>query len=86
MKITIDIPEYIEGDGVEYIWNENGELNIKCENNSVIILGNADGLRSLGEQCIYLSQIKKGNHIHIDEVLSEIQGGKINGELVIEKL
>ena len=86
MKITIDIPEYIKGDGVEYIWNEKGELSIKCEDNYALISGNTEGLKLLGEQLIYLSTLDKFSHVHFDEVLAEIQGGKINGELIIEKL
>ena len=85
MKITIDIPDYIKGEGIDVIWNEKCFLKVNkgcCE--SVIISGNESALRALGEQLIYLSQsqVETGSHIHYDDFF----GKDVNIELIVEKI
>ena len=84
MKITIDIPNYVKGEGVDIIWNDKCvlEINKGCEN--VTISGNDSALRALGEQLIYLSQsrVEAGSHIHYDDSFCNNN----NIDLIIEKI
>ena len=69
MKITIDIPDYIKGEGIDVIWNDKCFLKVNKDCESVTISGNESALRALGEQLIYLSQsqVEAGSHIHYDD-------------------
>lgn len=85
MKIAIDIPDYVKGEGIDVIWNEKCFLKVNkgcCE--SVIISGNESALRALGEQLIYLSQsqVETGSHIHYDDFFCKDS----DIEFIVEKI
>ncbi len=68
MKLTIEIPEY-DGDGIDVIWHKGSSVHVRFEDDVVVIKANGEGLRSLGEQLLYLAQedVQKGCHIHLDD-------------------
>lgn len=72
MKYIIDIPEY-DGDGIDVIWHKDSLVNIRCDEGGITLEANGEGLRSLGEQLLYLSQeiIPSGSHIHLDDFFVE---------------
>ena len=84
MKIAIDIPDYVKGEGVDIIWNDKCKLKVNKGCESVIVSGNESALRALGEQLIYLSQsqVETGSHIHYDNSFCK----DINVDFIIEKI
>ncbi len=87
MKITIDIPDYVKGEGIDVIWKDGSVLKITPgTDKTLIVSGNECALRSIGEQLIYLaqSQVEVGSHIHYDEFFCE---NAISGvEIIVEKI
>lgn len=84
MKLTIDIPEY-DGDGIDVIWHKGSIIHLNCDKKVITLKANKEGLRSLGEQLLYLSQekIQTGCHIHLDDFFC---GSNLSGYyLTIEK-
>lgn len=84
MKLTIEIPEY-DGDAIDVIWHKGSSVHVCCHENVVTIKANGEGLRSLGEQLLYLAQedVRSGCHIHLDDFFC---GDELTGNgLLIEK-
>lgn len=69
MKIILDLPDYDDEVGVDVFWREGSRIKVDLGDEEVCIFGNAEALRSLGEQMIYLSQKQVPNysHVHFDE-------------------
>lgn len=69
MKIVFELPDYDAKIGVDVFWHEGSRIKVDLGEEEVYIFGNAEALRSLGEQMIYLSQKQVPNysHIHFDE-------------------
>ena len=85
MKLTIDIPEY-DGEGIDVIWYKGSSVHVRCEDDFVVIEANREGLRSLGEQLLYLAQedVQSGSHIHLDDFFC---GHELTGYgLLLEKV
>jgi hypothetical protein len=69
MKITMDVPEYVEGRGLEMDWDDSFEILVTSDNDGVQIVANPAGLRSLARHMLLLAQerVPSGHHIHLDE-------------------
>lgn len=81
----IELPDCDEDGGIDVIWHEGSYVKVDSYDNTVVISANNAGLRSLGEQMIYLSQsnIINGVHIHFDDFFC---GSSLEGaELIIGK-
>ena len=85
MKLLIELPDR-EGDGgIDVIWHKGSYVKIASCDHTVVISANESGLKSLGEQMIYLSQsnIINGAHVHLDDFFCD---SSLDGlSLTIEK-
>lgn len=82
--MEIEIAEYNSEEGFKFIWEDNFEIEVKYENQAIVIKANKQGLVSLAKQLLTLSQdgIPNGYHLHYDEHNSL----EVNStELIIEK-
>ena len=85
MKLLIDLPDCEDDGGIDVIWHKDSHIKINSCDHTVVISANEAGLKSLGEQMIYLSQcnIINGAHIHLDDFFC---GSSLEGlDLIIEK-
>ena len=85
MKLLIELPDCEEDGGIDVIWHKGSYVKVDSYDNTVVISANEAGLKSLGEQMIYLSQsnIINGAHVHLDDFFC---GSELEGlELIIEK-
>jgi len=84
MLIQVDIPDYDAINGIQYNWVLGFEIEIKLINNALLIRANKEGLESLANHLLNLSQnnVPSGAHMHFDENNS-LEEGSI--ELIIEK-
>lgn len=85
MKKVIEIKEYVKEKGIELTWVDSFMIKCSIEREGVIISANKEGLLSLANHLITLSQesIPTGNHLHFDELNSLEDGSK---ELIICKI
>ena len=79
MKICIELPDYeAEEGGIDVIWHKGSCVEIDSTDEAVYICANKIGLRSLGEQMIYLAEndVAPGTHIHFDDFFcgKDLQG------------
>jgi len=84
MQITIDIPKYDNKKGFKFNWENNFEIKTRIENGVIHITANKDGLLSLANHLLNLSQesIPSGYHFHLDPSNSLEED---SAELIIEK-
>ncbi len=84
MKINIEIPDYNSSDGIKYIWEKGYEIEVKYQDNVVIINANKEGLISLANHLLNLAQdaIPSGYHLHFDEYNS-LEENSV--ELIVQK-
>ncbi len=85
MEIKINLPDYDNSRGFEFKWEENFTIEVKVQGDRLVIRANKEGLQSLANQLLNLSQshFPAGYHIHLDEFNSLEEGSK---ELVFEKM
>jgi hypothetical protein len=84
MKISIDIPKYNKNKGFEFNWVNDFNIEIKYSKGIIQIKANKEGLLSLANHLINLSQddVPEGYHIHLDE-LNSLEDG--SNEVIIAK-
>lgn len=84
MKLSIEIPEYIEGEGLTASWEPGFKISVTCDNSVVQISANKAGLISLARNLLTLAQdgYSVGHHWHFDEINSLEDG---SSELIIDK-
>ncbi len=63
-------------------WEDGFEIQVKIEQDQVVISANKEGLLSLANQLKALAQTTDGSHIHYDSYNSLEEGST---ELIIEK-
>lgn len=82
--MEINIPEYIPDEGLRLNWIGDFRIKVTCEDDTVVISANRDGLLSLANHLINLAQdtVPTGTHLHLDEQNSLEELSK---ELIIEK-
>jgi hypothetical protein len=84
-EVKLIIPKYNPALGIKFKWEPGFEIETKAVDNQIIIIANDEGLLSLANHLLNLSQkdVPKGSHIHLDEHNS-LESGSI--ELIIEKV
>jgi hypothetical protein len=83
-KIRIEISEYIPENGIQLKWEDGFDIVTQIVNGVIKITANTEGLISLANHLLNLSQekIPRGHHLHFDEY-NALDKGSI--ELIIEK-
>ena len=64
-------------------WVEGFEINVRIENDAVVISANKEGLLSLANHLKSLAEEPPGNHIHLDAYNSPEDGSP---EMILEKV
>lgn len=84
MKQELEIIKYDASKGIQLSWENNFAIEVKLENNEILISANNEGLISLAKHLLSLAQneVSVGTHIHFDEHNSLEEGSM---DLVIEK-
>jgi hypothetical protein len=69
MIITVDVPSYKKTKGIEYNWEEGFEIETYIVNGVIKIIANKQGLLSLANHFLNLSQdeIPVGHDMHFDD-------------------
>ncbi len=83
-KVTLDVPNYSPDTGVILNWEGNFTIKVSHIKGSILIEANADGLVSLANHLLNLSQssVPTGTPLHLDDCNS-LEDGSL--ELIIEK-
>ena len=68
---------------MEMKWKDGYTINVRVDENSVLICANKEGLLSLASQLEALASEDVGSHCHYDEFNSLEDG---SSELIIEKI
>ena len=68
---------------MEFHWVDGFQIMVKIEDDTVVISGNEEGLRSLANHLNTLSDEKGIDHFHLDEFNSLEEGSK---QLIVEKV
>lgn len=68
---------------MEFHWIDGFKIRVKIEDDTVVISGNEEGLRSLANHLNALADEKDRDHFHLDEYNSLEEGSK---QLIIEKI
>lgn len=84
MDRVIDVPEFRDGGGLHFIWDDNFEIELTVRSTEVVIKANRAGLTSLARHLLTLAQqgVREGSHIHLtadQEIESEI-------DLILERV
>ena len=68
MKITLDLPQYDVGKGLPSKWVGDFQIETSIDNGEIIIWANTDGLLSLANDLLILSQesVPSGHHHHYE--------------------
>lgn len=84
MKKEVKIIKYDASKGIQLSWENNFAIEVKLNNNEILISANNEGLISLANHLLSLAQneVPVGTHIHFDENNSLEEGSM---DLVIEK-
>lgn len=71
-EIKLQIPEYIREEGLILNWDDSSEVEVKIEGEEVLLFANKEGLISLANLFLNLSQanVPSGVHIHLDSYSS----------------
>lgn len=82
--LKIEIGKFIPEEGIEYKWEHGFDIETHCNNTSITISANKEGLVSLARHLLTLAQdsVPSGHHLHFDEYNS-LEEGSV--ELTIEK-
>ena len=64
-------------------WVEGFEINVRIENDAVVISANREGLLSLANHLKSLAEEPPGNHIHLDAYNSLEDG---SSKMILEKV
>ena len=64
-------------------WVDGFEINVRIENDAVVISANREGLLSLANHLKKLAEEPPGNHIHLDAYNSLEEG---SSEMILEKV
>lgn len=64
-------------------WENDAQIHVRAEGDTVIVSANKSGLRSLAKQLLALAEETEGSHIHYDEYNALEKGSK---ELIAEKI
>ena len=85
MNVVINVNKYSKECGIELKWESNYKIIVNNCNNELIISANREGLLSLANHLINLSQLDVpiGTHIHLDEYNS-LEEGSV--DMVIQKI
>jgi hypothetical protein len=69
MEIKIEVPKYDPNSGIKYKWENGFEIEVKNEENMIVLAANKEGLISLANHLLNLAQddIPLGYHLHFDE-------------------
>lgn len=87
MKTTIEFPDFIPEKGIHYKWIGDSYINISLEDeDTVVIKANKDGLLSLANHLLNLSQdsVPKYYHMHFDDINGGVEDGSLG--IIIEKI
>ena len=84
-KVTLNVPNYSPDTGVVLNWEGNFTIKVSDINGSVSIEANTEGLVSLANHLLNLSQssVPIATHLHLDEYNSLEEGSL---DLIIEKI
>lgn len=87
MKITIDIPEYGAGEGVEGFWEEDAEYKCQIIYGRIELSANKNAMISFAKELLYFAYNDdlKGNHIDFEPGLCK-EGLKGHFEFSIFRL
>ena len=69
MEIKLEVPEYDRQTGLRCKWENGFEICVKMDDDIVTLSANKEGLRSLANHLLNLSQesVPAGCHFHFDE-------------------
>ena len=69
MEICVDIEKYNPEEGLKYSWTDGFTIEVKIDNEEVMILANREGLISLATQLLTLAQseVPSSSHFHYGE-------------------
>lgn len=70
MEIKINVPEYSTSDGFTFNWENGFSIKTEIVNGSIVIKANKEGLISLANHLLNLSQetVPNSYHIHLDDL------------------
>lgn len=82
--IKVEVPKYNPEKGIEYNWENGFDIETKIDDGVIKITANKEGLISLANHLLNLSQddIPLGYHLHFDEY-NALEESSV--ELIIEK-
>ena len=85
MKIEINIPDYSVSGGLKLDWEDSFTIKATISGDTVHILADEGGLKSLARHFLTLAQnsVPKGRHVHFDSSNSFEDG---SCEMIIEKM
>ena len=67
---------------MKFYWVDGSTVSVRAENGEVVISANREGLLSLANHFLTLSESFAGDHFHLDEYNS-LEDGSL--ELIVEK-
>ncbi|MFD7107306.1 Imm32 family immunity protein [Streptomyces celluloflavus] len=84
MDRVIDVPERRVDGGLQFVWDDDFEIELTVRSMEVVIKANRAGLTSLARHLLTLAQqgVHEGSHIHLtadQEIESEI-------DLILERV
>lgn len=85
MKLEITIPDYDKSHGLKLNWEDGFTISSYKTDTEIIIKANREGLLSLANHLLNLSQHKVpiGAHIHLDDINS-LEDGSV--DVIFEKM
>lgn len=85
MERTIYVPEYVASQGVKLVWEDEFSIESLCEDSTITIRANKEGLISLARHLLTLAEadVPVGSHIQFDE-FNSLEDGSL--ELIIERI
>lgn len=83
MVFHVDVPDY-DGRWIRLKWEDGAMLRVQMSGTEVLVAGNKEGLRSLANHLLNLSQeaVPAGTHVHLDENNSLEEG---SAELIVQR-
>ena len=84
MIMNIEVKKYDAKKGLQLCWEQNYVIEVKKDEDEVVIIANSDGLISLATHMLTLAQeeVPLGTHIHYDKYNS-LENESV--DLIIEK-
>ncbi|MET7796738.1 Imm32 family immunity protein [Streptomyces decoyicus] len=67
MDLVISVPEHRVGEGLQFAWDDDFEMEMAVGPTEVVIKANRAGLTSLARHLLTLAQqgVHEGSHIHL---------------------